>query len=171
MTREGEPVNDEHNIAEIKRMKEYVIKFFGISLIIILVMMLVKWSIPREWYLTGIHPYLFIVAIYICTVIFGVIDNAIIIFDGNVLEDYFHHYFEDEMLSNITVNMLTACISLYIGACIQDIMGKVLRKKIDPTAEQYAIGLLLGGSVVILSYLVWRRFFKRDDTVSNNSDI
>ena len=151
---------DEHKTQEVVEMRNYVIKFFGVSLLIIFSMMLGKSLIPKTMYFRSDHPYVLVFAIYICTILFGLIDNLIIVFDDNVLEDYFHHYFQDEMMSNLTVNILTACISLYVGAVIQDILGILLRKKIDPTAEQYAMGLLLGGGTVLGGYYIWKNNFR-----------
>jgi hypothetical protein len=142
----------EHMKKDIKELESYAIKFTMTFVVIIVILFLIKKNFPKRFILKNYHPYIYFIAIYICTFLFGVIDNAIIIYDNNHLEDLLAHYLNDELMATLWINIFTAGISLYIGAGIQDIMGLMLNQKIDPTAAEYSIGLILGGSLVILLY-------------------
>lgn len=149
----------EHQSKDIKELHIYSIKFVITFVIIIAILTLIKMFFPKSLIFKSYHPYFYFITIYICTFLFGIIDNAILIYDNNNLEDLLAHYLNDDLMAALWINILTAGISLYIGAGIQDIMGIMISKKIDPTAAQYSIGLLLGGSLVIAGYYIKKKYF------------
>lgn len=144
---------------DVKELQMYALKFSLTFAVIIIILTLIKVYFPKRWVFKNYHPYFYIITIYTCTFLFGIIDNAILVYDNNHLEDLLAHYLNDDLVAALWINIFTAGISLYIGAGIQDIMGLMLAQKIDPTAAQYSIGLLLGGSVVILGYYLKKIYF------------
>jgi len=162
--------HEKDNKKSIDDLKWYAFKFIAIFAIMIIALTIIKRLYPKTWVFKGYHPYIYIIAIYICTFLFGIVDNAILIFDNNNLEDLLSNYLKDDLLAAAIINIFTACIALYIGAGIQDIMGLALNTKLDPTAEQFAIGLLIGGGIVIGIYYIYKKITTSSNATRKTQD-
>ena len=92
------------------------------------------------------------------TLIFGIIDSlSFFIFEDTYLH-FLNSFTHDVIISSLILGSISAFVALYFGRNMHHIIELIIAQKLEPSPLQEGIGILLGTAIVILGYVIFKKY-------------
>jgi hypothetical protein len=138
-------------------VRNYTIRFVIIAFMCVIFFNRITHHWPKTWSIKNASPFLLLLTPLIGTIIFDICDNLIFLIGEGKVETFVTYYFTDQNAATLVVGMISTFISIFIGASVHEIMEKIVSQKLEPTPLQEGLGVLIGGTVVIIGYYMYMK--------------